>query len=212
MTRQAHLGNGIAGTDLDAAMPSPPGNPTYSAFLAAWVSHWASARARLAHALMGNRKIERGDNLVSYCLGTVAGYSTELERTMFVGEPSARQRELFNAFLEAQDLGYQACKPGTQCSDVERIVHEFLVERGYADLIKHHNGHGMGLEGHERPFFDLGDHTVLQPGMVFSVEPGLYVPGLGGFRHSDTVVVTEQGVEMLTYYPRDLESLTIPPG
>jgi Xaa-Pro aminopeptidase len=168
-------------------------------------------RTSMAHALMGNRKIQPGDNLVSYCLGTVAGYSTELERTMFVGEPSARQRELFDAFIEAQDLGYQACKPGVRCSDVEKVVHDFLVERGHADLIKHHNGHGMGLEGHERPFFDLGDHTVLQPGIVFSVEPGLYVPGLGGFRHSDTVALTNNGIEVLTPYPRGLESMIVEP-
>lgn len=169
-------------------------------------------RTSMAHALMGNRKIQPGDNMVSYCLGTVAGYSTELERTMFFGEPSAHQRELFDAFRAAQDLGYAACKPGVRCSEVERVVHGFLVEHGYADLIRHHNGHGMGLEGHERPFFDLGDQTVLQPGMVFSVEPGLYVPGLGGFRHSDTVALTDNGIEVLTPYPRDLEHMIVEPS
>jgi Xaa-Pro aminopeptidase len=168
-------------------------------------------RTSMAHALMGNRKIQVGDNLVSFCLGTVSGYSTELERTMFVGEPSARQRELYEAFLTAQDLGYAACKPGRRCAEVEATVRGYLVERGYADLIKHHNGHGIGLEGHERPFFDLGDQTVLQPGMVFSVEPGLYVPGLGGFRHSDTVALTATGIEVLTPYPRALDEMIVEP-
>lgn len=161
-------------------------------------------RTSMAHALMGNRKVQPGDNLVSYCLGTVAGYSTELERTMSFGEPSTRQRELFAAFIEAQDLGYSACKPGARCSDVERIVHRFLVERGYADLIKHHSGHGMGLEGHERPFFDVGDQTVLQTGMVFSVEPGLYVPGLGGLstlRHRRLDRCRHRGVDALPARP-----------
>jgi Xaa-Pro aminopeptidase len=166
-------------------------------------------RTSMAHALMGNRKLQPGDNLVSFCVGTVSGYSTELERTMFVGKPSSRQRELFEAFLAAQDLGYAACKPGRRCSEVEATVREYLLERGYADLIKHHNGHGIGLEGHERPFFDLGDDTLLQPGMVFSVEPGLYVPGLGGFRHSDTVALTETGIEVLTPYPRALDALIV---
>ena len=81
---------------------------------------------------------------------------------------------------------------------------------GVADLQRHHTGHGLGLEGHEAPFIDLGDERVIREGMVFSVEPGLYVPGLAGFRHSDTVVVTAGGVERLTYYPRDLDNLVVP--
>jgi Xaa-Pro aminopeptidase len=75
---------------------------------------------------------------------------------------------------------------------------------------KHHSGHTIGLRYHEGPFLDSGDHTLLQPGMVFTVEPGLYVPGIGGFRHSDTVAITEDGIEVMTYYPRALESLTLP--
>jgi len=75
---------------------------------------------------------------------------------------------------------------------------------------KHHTGHAIGLRYHEGPFMDAGDHTVIRPGIVFTVEPGLYARELGGFRHSDTVVVTEDGIEILTYYPRDLDSLTIP--
>jgi len=80
-------------------------------------------------------------------------------------------------------------------------------------LVRHHTGHAFGLEGHEHPFLDLDDHSVIVPGMVFSIEPGLYVPDLAGFRHSDTVVVTATGNERLSLYPRDLASLTVPvPG
>ena len=75
---------------------------------------------------------------------------------------------------------------------------------------KHHSGHTIGLRYHEGPFLDHGDHTEIKAGMVFTVEPGLYIPEMGGFRHSDTVLVTDDGAEMLTYYPRALESLTIP--
>ena len=75
---------------------------------------------------------------------------------------------------------------------------------------KHHSGHAIGIRYHEGPFLDSGDQTELRPGMVFTVEPGLYVPELGGFRHSDTVVVTDDGIDVMTYYPRDLESLTLP--
>ena len=74
---------------------------------------------------------------------------------------------------------------------------------------RHHTGHGLGIGIHEAPFLDIGDETVLEAGMVLSVEPGIFIPGFAGFRHSDTVLVTEQGMEILTYYPRDLESLVI---
>ncbi len=74
---------------------------------------------------------------------------------------------------------------------------------------RHHTGHGIGLEGHEAPFIDKGDHRIIDEGMVFSVEPGLYVPGLAGFRHSDTVVITAHGAERITYYPRDLDSMIV---
>jgi Xaa-Pro dipeptidase len=75
---------------------------------------------------------------------------------------------------------------------------------------KHHSGHAIGLRYHEGPFLDVGDDTMIEAGMVFTVEPGLYSPDLGGFRHSDTVLVTESGIEMLTYYPRELDDLTLP--
>ena len=75
---------------------------------------------------------------------------------------------------------------------------------------KHHTGHAIGLRFHEGPFLDIADTTEIRPGMLFTIEPGLYIAGLGGFRHSDTVLVTETGNEILTYYPRELESLTLP--
>jgi Xaa-Pro aminopeptidase len=81
------------------------------------------------------------------------------------------------------------------------------------DLVRYwrqHTGHAIGLRNHEAPFLDVGDHTPLEPGMVFTIEPGLYDPAVGGFRHSDTVVVTEDGVDILTDYPSDIESLTLP--
>ena len=103
-------------------------------------------------------------------------------------------------------------------TSVDRAVLDYFDENGIRELWRQHTGHGIGLRNHEAPFLDIGDHTsvepgmvfAIEPGMVFTVEPGLYDPAIGGFRHSDTVVVTEDGVEILTDYPRDLESLTIP--
>ena len=102
-----------------------------------------------------------------------------------------------------------AMAPGVKCSEVDRKVRQFFENNDLKQYWKHHSGHTIGLRYHEGPFLDLGDPTELRPGMVFTVEPGLYAPELGGFRHSDTVLITEDGIELLTYYPRDLESLII---
>jgi Xaa-Pro dipeptidase len=90
---------------------------------------------------------------------------------------------------------------------LDKTVQKYFKEVGITELTSHHTGHNIGLLGHEAPFFNLGDQTEIKPGMVVTVEPGIYVKGIGGFRHSDTVLVTENGIEMLTYYPRDLASL-----
>jgi Xaa-Pro aminopeptidase len=89
-------------------------------------------------------------------------------------------------------------------------VRAYFEDNGLWPHWRHHSGHAIGLRYHEGPFLDSGDDTEIRPGMVFTVEPGLYSPELGGFRHSDTVLVTELGTEILTYYPRDLASLVIP--
>lgn len=166
-------------------------------------------RTAISHASMGNRKVEIGDNLVSYTQGCVSGYYTELERTMFMGEPTAKQREMFCIVREAQALELELLKPGTRCAEVDEKVRAFFISRGYGDFMQHHQGHGLGIEWHEAPFLDRGDVTVLQTGMVFSVEPGLYLVGVGGFRHSDTVLLTDHGVDMLTPYPSNLEYMVI---
>ncbi len=166
--------------------------------------------AAIPHAMASNLTFQPGDLLVTGAGAPVWGYHSELERTMVVGEPSDEQRRFFEHMLALQETAFQALRPGARCSDVDRAVRAYYEEHGLTDYWKHHTGHAIGLRYHEAPFLDVGDDTELRPGMVFTVEPGLYVPNLGGFRHSDTVVITEEGVEVLTYYPRDLESLTIP--
>jgi Xaa-Pro dipeptidase len=109
----------------------------------------------------------------------------------------------------AHEVAFEAIRPGAWCWDVDRAVRAYYEEHELMKYWKHHTGHAIGLRYHVGPFLDTGDHTVIRPGMVFTVEPGLYVPELGGFRHSDTVAVTEEGIEFLTEYPRELEGLTI---
>ncbi len=159
------------------------------------------------HAVTQNIVLKKGDTLVTGAAATVWGYHSELERTMFVQEASKEQEKYFNIMYEAQDVAFKSIRPGIPCSSVEQEVQKYFKEAGVEHLVQHHTGHNIGLLGHEAPFFDLGDETIIQPGMVFTVEPGIYVRGLGGFRHSDTVLVTENGIEMLTYYPRDFASM-----
>lgn len=161
------------------------------------------------HATTQGLVFKKGDVVVTGASSNVYGYNSELERTMFIGEPSTKQKELFTIMLQAQSLALETIKPGITCADVDKKTRQFIKDKGYSNLLRHHTGHSLGLEGHERPFLDVGDKTELKPGMVFSCEPGLYEIGFGGFRHSDTFVVTEDGKEVLTKYPRELSELII---
>jgi Xaa-Pro aminopeptidase len=165
--------------------------------------------AAIPHSLTANITFQAGDVLVTGASAPVWGYLSELERTMVIGEPSAEQREMFEHMVALQDTALDTIKPGVRCSDVDRAVRACYDEHDLWDYWKHHVGHCIGLRYHEGPFLDIGDDTEIKPGMVFTVEPGLYAAGLGGFRHSDTVVVTDDGIDFLTYYPRDLDSLTL---
>lgn len=164
----------------------------------------------IPHALANNMTFQPGDVLVTGATAPVWGYLCELERTMILGRPSEEQRQYFEHMLALQETALEAITPGKPCSEVDRAVRAYFEKHDLMKFWKHHSGHCIGIRYHEGPFLDTGDPTLIQPGMVFTVEPGLYVPGIGGFRHSDTVLVTDDGIEMLTYYPRDLTSLTLP--
>lgn len=166
--------------------------------------------AAIPHALAGNVVFREGDVLVTGASAPVWGYLSELERTMVIGDPSPEQERMFSHMKALQETAFAAIRPGSPCSDVDMAVRTYFAQHDLFAHWRHHAGHAIGLRYHEGPFLDSGDHTEIRPGMVFTVEPGLYSPDLGGFRHSDTVLVTEVGIEILTYYPRDLESLVIP--
>lgn len=161
------------------------------------------------HSVNGANRIKEGDNIVSIVKPTVGGYTTELERTMFVGEPSSEQQDYFAIMQEAQEIALGTIAPGVKYATVEDEVVSYFEEQGVKKYTQHHVGHNIGLQGHERPFLDVAYDGEIREGELYTVEPGFYVPDIGGFRHSDTVVVTEDGVESYTYYPRDIEQLTI---
>jgi len=162
------------------------------------------------HSLTIHAIIKKGDVLVTGATALVSGYGAELERTMIVGEPTKEQEKFFKLIMEARRIALESIKAGVRCSDVDRNVRRFFKERDLIRYWRHHTGHGIGLEYHEAPFFDIGDNRVLEEGVVMTVEPGIYVENLGGFRHSDTVVVTKDGFEFITNYPDELEDLIIP--
>ena len=166
--------------------------------------------AAIPHALPNNIVFQAGDVLVTGATAPVWGYHSELERRMVIGDPSDEQKRMFDHMVALQDLAIGAIRPGVPCAEVDRRVRAYYEEHALWENWRHHVGHAIGLRYHEGPFLDRGDETEIRPGMVFTVEPGLYAPAFGGFRHSDTVAVNGEGVEWLTYYPRDLDSLTLP--
>jgi Xaa-Pro aminopeptidase len=171
----------------------------------------SGAKTAMPHGLPATAGIQSGDVLVTFATTDVGGYQSELERTMIVGEPIAEFRRYFDIMLQLQQIAFDALKPGRTLAEVELEVSSAFASFGVLEQQRHHTGHGIGLEGHEAPFIDKGDQTIVTEGMIFTVEPGIYVPGLAGFRHSDTVVVRANGIERLTEYPRELEALVVKP-
>jgi len=167
-------------------------------------------RSSWAHAVAHNIEFQAGDVLVSETGAPVGGYTAELERAMVIGTPTDEMRRLFDHMVAAQQVAFEALRPGVTCADVDSAVLAYFEEHGLFPYWRQHTGHAIGLRNHEAPFLDVGDATPVEPGMVFTIEPGLYDPAVGGFRHSDTVAVTDDGIDVLTDYPRDLESLTLP--
>ena len=165
----------------------------------------------MPHGFVKGHGVQPGDVLVSGAGANIDGYRSELERTMIVGEPTGEQRRAFDAMLALQSRAIEVMAPGVPAGEVELATVRLAEELGVADNLRHHVGHSIGLEGHEAPFLDRGDDAILEPGMVFTVEPGVYIKELGGFRHSDTVVITEDGRRVMTDYPRELKDLMITP-
>lgn len=158
------------------------------------------------HPYPANRKLRAGDTIITAAEANVDGYLSEIERTMFVGEPDDEQRHYFEVMLEAQATAIETAGPGVKYGAVGQAVWDYMVEQGVEDMAFHHVGHGLGMGTHEPPYVDRGSDETMEPGHVFTVEPGIYVGDLGGFRHSDPVVVTDSGTKLLNYWGRDLES------
>lgn len=163
----------------------------------------------IPHSLATKHMIRKGNVVVTGAGADVGGYTCELERTMILGKPTPKHKRYFNVMVKAQEAAFNLFKPSVKCAEIDKATIRVFKKAGLMHLVKHHTGHGLGLEGHEPPWLDIGNKEPLRVGMVVSCEPGIYEIGFAGFRHSDTVLITKDGAEIITYYPRNLDALTV---
>ena len=138
---------------------------------------------------------------------TVGGYAADITRTFVVGDLDSEMAWPYEVVLMANAAARAAIRPGTPAGVIDQTARAVIEEAGYGEYFTHRTGHGLGLETHEPPYIVAGNREPLTPGVTFTIEPGIYLPGRGGIRIEDDVVVTEDGVETLTTYPRRLRSL-----
>ncbi len=161
-------------------------------------------RSALPHGVASDKRIERGDLVVIDEGALYRHYHSDMTRTIVVGSPNAKQKEIYEIVLEAQRKGVEAARPGMTAKELDTVVREVINEYGYGDHFIHSTGHGVGLEIHEWPRVSQADDTELKPGMVITIEPGIYLPKFGGVRIEDTLVITENGARRLTKMEREL--------
>lgn len=156
------------------------------------------------HHTAGDRRIEHGDAVVVDIGGTMGGYCSDVTRVVSVGEPVTDVARAYEALRLAQEAAVTSVRPGVTAGSVDACARDLLAEAGHADHFIHRTGHGIGMDEHEEPFIVRGSEAVLQPGMCFTIEPGIYVPGAFGLRIEDVVVVTDDGAERLGCASRDI--------
>ena len=161
-------------------------------------------RSALPHGEPGERKIAAGEPLLFDFGTTVNSYASDITRTFSVGEPSARLKEVYEVVKAANATGRATAKPGVTGQDVDRATRKVIEDAGFGQYFTHRTGHGLGLETHEPPDMVEGNTLVLEPGMVFTIEPGIYIPGEVGVRIEDNMVITQDGSESLTTFDREL--------
>ncbi|MEU7087334.1 aminopeptidase P family protein [Streptomyces achromogenes] len=156
------------------------------------------------HHEVGDREIRPGDMVVLDFGGLKDGYGSDTTRTVHVGEPTEEERRVHDVVRAAQEAGYQAVRPGAACQDVDRAARAVITDAGYGPYFIHRTGHGIGVTTHEPPYMIEGEEQPLVPGMCFSVEPGIYLPGRFGVRIEDIVTVTEDGGRRLNNTTREM--------
>lgn len=161
-------------------------------------------RSALPHGVASSKQIERGDMVTMDFGALYEGYRSDITRTVAVGEPSAQLQEIYAIVLEARNRAMAEIRPGITGKEADAFARDYITEKGYGERFGHGMGHGVGLDIHEEPFMSTSSKAIIQPGMVLTVEPGIYIPDVGGVRIEDDIVVTERGNQVLTHSPRDL--------
>jgi Xaa-Pro dipeptidase len=171
---------------------------------------YAGANSAYPHGLPSGYRLTPGDTFMLSLGCAVGGRFVEGERTFVLGEPSEQQVRFHEAVRQAQEVGGAAIRPGAECRAANAACLGVLRAAGLGGYLRHRQGHGIGLGMHEPPWLEDGDATVLEPGMIVSNEPGIYVPGHAGYRISDSMLVTDYGSRPLTSFPRGIKDCVIP--
>jgi Xaa-Pro aminopeptidase len=164
----------------------------------------SGSNSAMPHHEAGHRVVQAGDAIVFDFGARWAHYNSDMTRTVHVGQPSDAFREVYDIVLQANIAAFEAVLPGVACEDIDTAAREIISAAGYGDYFIHRVGHGLGLDVHEEPYFVHGNELPLQPGMVFSDEPGVYLPGRFGVRTEDTLLCTVDGAERLNRTPHQL--------
>ncbi len=162
-------------------------------------------RSALPHGKASSKRIEKGD-LVLIDFGSMfRGYCSDETRTVVCGEPSAEQKKIYQIVRDAHDRAIETVKPGVPFQNIDAAARDYIRDQGYGDYFGHGLGHGIGLAVHEDPGVNGENRDLVEEGMVFTIEPGIYLPDRGGVRIEDMVLATAQGPELLSYLPTDLK-------
>ncbi len=164
-------------------------------------------RSALPHGRASGKRIERGDFILIDFGLRIKGYHSDQTRTLVCGKPTPEQTKIYGVVKEAHDLAIEAIRPGIPICEIDRIARNHIRQMGYGDYFGHGLGHGIGLAVHEDPVVNGENKGLIQEGMVFTIEPGIYIPHWGGVRIEDMILVTPQGAEVLTYLPTELKEI-----
>jgi Xaa-Pro aminopeptidase/Xaa-Pro dipeptidase len=164
-------------------------------------------RSALPHGRATEKKIERGDFVLIDFGSGFRGYHSDQTRTLICGKPSAEQEKIFQVVKEAHDRAIEKVRPGIPISEVDGAARGYIQNQGYGEYFGHGTGHGIGLAVHEDPAVNSENKDLVGEGMVFTIEPGVYIPDWGGVRIEDMVLATSQGAEVLTYLPSELQTI-----
>jgi Xaa-Pro dipeptidase len=170
---------------------------------------YSGPRSAFPHGMPTGHPVKIGESIILSLGCRVGARASESERTFFIGEPSKLQREHYAVAYEAPRMATAALLAGHTCASADNLALAYIRNSGMSDYLLHRVGHGMGIMFHEAPWVESGDQTILEPGMITSSEPAIFVPGFAGYRIADTVLITAEGPDSMTLYPRKLDDVII---